>query len=92
MQPTELGDALGPRAQHQVIGVAENDLSAAGGNLLGQHALDGAGRADRHEGGRIDHATSRLEPAPSGGPIPRQQVEGKSGHRLLRQVSKQASP
>jgi len=45
-------DALGARAQHQVIGVAEENVCAGEPYCLRQQALDGRLRADRHEGRR----------------------------------------
>ena len=49
VQPAEAGDALRARAQHQVIGVGENDVGAGGLHLLGIEGLHGRDRADRHE-------------------------------------------
>src|SRR3546814_16973905 len=65
----ELRHPLGTRAQHQVIGVAKNDLGAAGGDLLGRQPLHGAGGAHRHEGGRVDDAVRGGEAAAPGGAV-----------------------
>ena len=54
VQPAEPRHPLGPRPQHQMIGVAEQDVGAGGADALGQHRLDRAGGADRHEGGGAD--------------------------------------
>ena len=52
VQAAQRRDALGARPQHQVIGVAEQDVGAGRAHGRGVHALDGRLRADRHEGGR----------------------------------------
>ena len=69
MQPAERGDPLGAGAQHQVVGVAEDDPSAGRGNSLGGHRLDRAGRGERHEDRRVDEAVRGGEP-----PAPRRAV------------------
>ena len=56
VQSAEFCNPFSARAQHQVIGVAENDIGAKLGNLIHIHGLDRARRADRHEGGRADSA------------------------------------
>ncbi len=50
MQAAKAGDALGRRAQHQVIGIAENDVGAGLAHLVEIHRLNSADSADRHEG------------------------------------------
>src|SRR5690349_25039815 len=65
MQAAVAADDLETRAQPQVKGVAEQDLRAARGHLVGRDALHRAVRPDRHEGGRVDPAVRELEhPAP----------------------------
>ena len=59
MQAAQAGDAFGAWAQHQVIGVAEDDLRTCRGNLVGLQALDRASRANGHEGRRLDRAMRR---------------------------------
>jgi hypothetical protein len=54
VQPAQPRDALGAGAQHQVIGVAEDDVGARRAHVLRLDRLDGGGGADRHEGGRAD--------------------------------------
>ena len=48
-ETTEVGDRLGARAQHQVIGVAEHDLSAEPLVVRGGQVLDRRSRPHRHE-------------------------------------------
>ena len=40
MQPAKRRDALGRRPQHQMIGVAEQDLGARGAHVIVVHTLD----------------------------------------------------
>ncbi|KFJ35179.1 hypothetical protein DK59_2715 [Brucella abortus bv. 4 str. 292] len=56
VQAAKPGHALGTGAQHQVIGIAKNDIGAKLFHLVHIHRLHGASRADRHEGGRAHHA------------------------------------
>ena len=56
MQTAKAGDTLGAGPQHQVIGIAENDIRPQLAHLIEIHGLDGADSADRHEGGRADDA------------------------------------
>ena len=60
MEPTEPRQPLRAGAQHQVIGVAQDDVGTERVDIAGLHAFDGTGRADRHERGRADLATWRL--------------------------------
>ena len=54
VQAAERRDPLGAGPQHQVIGVAEDDVGAERRAPGRGHRLDRAGGADRHEGGRAD--------------------------------------
>ena len=63
VQPAERRDPLRARAQHQVIGVAEDDPRAQPLELGGRQRLDGGLRADRHEHRRLDHAVRGLRAA-----------------------------
>ena len=59
VQAAEAGDALGAGAQHQVIGVGEDDVGAGRLHLVEVERLDGGGGADRHEGRRADEPVRR---------------------------------
>ena len=59
-------DHLGAGAQHQVKGIAENDLRADGGDILGQHGLHGPIGPHRHERRGLDHAPGETQPPPAG--------------------------
>ena len=83
VQAPERGDPLGPRRQHQVIGVGEHDVVAERPHRIRVHGLDGRGGADRHEGGRADHAARRRDRAEARRAVGRLDGEGKFGaHRL----------
>jgi hypothetical protein len=56
VQAALFADPFRAGAQHQVIGVAEDDLRAGGGDRIRQHRLHRGGRADRHEGRGLDRA------------------------------------
>ncbi len=75
LQAAEGGDALRRRPQHQVIGIAERDIGAGGAQVAPVHAFHGAGRADRHEGGRAHHAMRRGQAAGAGAPVGRKQFK-----------------
>ncbi|KIU01498.1 hypothetical protein QU38_01310, partial [Staphylococcus aureus] len=59
VQPTKASDALGAGAQHQVIGVAEDDVGTRGADIGGLHRPDGGGGAGRPGGGRAGLAPLR---------------------------------
>ncbi len=56
VQVAELGDDVLAGAEHEVIGVGEDDLRAGGGDMIRKNAFDGALRADGHEGGGVEGA------------------------------------
>ncbi|MND81057.1 hypothetical protein D3C80_728430 [compost metagenome] len=56
VQATEARDAFSTGTQHQVIGIAEDDIGAGVLDLVEIHRLDRANGADRHEGGSTDRA------------------------------------
>ena len=58
-----LDDQLFARAQPQMIGVRQNDLAVRAAHFVRRERLDGRGRADRHEGRRLDHAVRERERA-----------------------------
>ncbi len=50
VQPAQLRNALCARSQHEVIGVAQQNIGTGGTHALRQHRLDRGGRAHGHEG------------------------------------------
>ncbi len=90
VQPAERGDALRARPQHQVIGVGKDHGESGARHVFGAHRLDGRRGADGHEGGRVDRAVRRREPAAPCRAVARRNGEfgahGASGN------SRQASP
>ena len=83
VQAAEAGDALGAGAQHQVVGVGEDDVGAGGLHLVEVQRLDGGGGADRHEGGRADPAMRRHHLAAARRAVLRQQLKSKRRHVFL---------
>ena len=81
VQAAERRHAFGARAQHQVIGVAENDVGARRLHLGHGHCLHRAGGADRHEGGRADDAARQRDRAGAGRAVGRVDAEGEPAHR-----------
>lgn len=63
VQTAELGDQGRARTQHQVEGVAEDDLGAQPLEFLRGHRLDRAIGADGHEGGCLDAAVDGMHTA-----------------------------
>jgi hypothetical protein len=94
VQAAEAFDALGARPQHQVIGVAQQDLGSGGGDRLRLHRLHRRRRADGHEGRRLDGAVGRRDAAAAGGAIGAKEVEGEGRrrHRPAAGCSRQQSP
>ena len=82
-RPPSLRDALGARPQHQMIGVAEDDVGAGVAHLLRVERLDRRDGADRHEGRRADdaHAASRFPP-----PRERRRGENTKAERLSHRI------
>ena len=56
MQATETRHALGTGAEHQVVGVAQNDVCARVADLIEVQGFDRADRANRHERRCVDDA------------------------------------
>ena len=90
VQPAMRGDDGRTRAQHEVEGVAENDLGAQSFELLGRHRLDRAIGAYRHECRGLDHAVGGHEPAGARGAVARLHGEGRPQARS--RVTNMASP
>ncbi len=81
VQPAQPGDALGPRAQHQVIGVAKDDVGTRRAHIAGLHRLHGGGGADRHEGGGANVAALHGDHAGARAAVGRGDLEGETlGH------------
>ena len=78
VQAAELRHLFGAGPQHQVIGIAEDDVGARALHLIEIEALDGADRADRHEGRRADGAMQRVHRAEPRGAIGGVQVKENS--------------
>ncbi len=85
VQSSQLLNHLGPGAEGQVVGIGQDQLSAAGGQLSGGEAFDGALRADRHEGRHLHHASRRGQGAAPSVTQPVKLLDAKSktagGHR-----------
>ena len=61
MQATVGVDDVGPRPEHEVIGVAKHDLGAKADEFLGCHGFDRAIGADRHENRGLDHSMAQAQ-------------------------------
>ena len=81
--PPSAATRSAPGPQHQVIGVAEQDIGARSADIVMVHALDRRLRADRHESGRAHHAVRGRYLAGARGAIGGDQAEGE----WLRMVS-----
>jgi hypothetical protein len=66
VEPAERGDHVVAGAEVQVVGVAEDDLGADRAQFVRVEALDGAFRADGHEGGGSHVAVPGPEHAGTG--------------------------
>jgi hypothetical protein len=91
MQPAQPGQPLGPGPQHQMVGVAQDDVSAGLPDLLDGQRLNRSRGADRHERRRTHLAPERAQDAGAGGAVGCGDLEGKGGHQSAR-TSKEASP
>ncbi len=63
VQTAQRGYSLGRWAQHQMVGVAEDDVRAEATYRFGQHSLYRGGCADGHEGGGFYRASGCVERA-----------------------------
>ena len=81
VQAAELGDTLGAGSQHQMIGVAEDDIGAGIAHLLRVKRFYRAHGADRHERRRTNDAARRRD-----FPAPRRSVRGENAKAELRIV------
>src|SRR5581483_10471225 len=81
VQATAAGDQIGAGTEHQVIGVAEDDLRADLFEVSAAHRLDGALRPDRHEGRRRHDAVRGAKFPEPGVTVAGDKREGESvGH------------
>ncbi len=69
MQAAMPADDVGARPQHEVEGVAEDDLRTGAAHLLRRHRLDRAVGADRHERRRLHAAAGKFQAAAAGGAV-----------------------
>ena len=95
MKVAKPGDTLRSGAQHEVIGVAENDVRACGFDVVDEHGFDGRGGADRHEGGGSNDTARRCNLAKARIAVIRQELEGEGcGHSTgsIARRSRDASP
>ncbi len=94
VKPALCRDALRARPQHEMIGVAEDDLRAGARNRFRQHRLDGGGGADRHEGRGVDRAMRRRQHAAPRRAVARADIEPelRAHEDASARVSRQASP
>ena len=69
MKVTMSLDHFGTRPEHQVKGVPQNDFSTDFVDIAGQHTLDRAVSADRHERGGLNGSAGKRQPATAGAPI-----------------------
>jgi hypothetical protein len=65
VDPADAPERLRPGAQHEVVGVREDDLGAEGAQIVGGEAGDRRARADGHERGGLDDAAGRREGSPA---------------------------
>ena len=82
VQPAKPRNPFRTRAQHQVVGVAKDDVGAGRAHAFRFHRLHRCGRADGHEGGRAYLAALHPDRAGARAAIGRLESEFKSGgHR-----------
>jgi hypothetical protein len=90
VQAPQPRNALGAWPQHQVIGVAQQDIGAGLAHTLRQHRLDGARCSNRHEGRRADVAARGADHAQPRCAVHTLQFKCEPAH--CARNSKQASP
>src|SRR5690606_4788151 len=92
MQAAKSSNPFSTRPQHQVIGVAENDVASKRAHLVKIHRLDSAAGAHRHEGRRADCAAWHRNLAAPGIAIGRKQAELESVSHWSFRKSSEESP
>jgi hypothetical protein len=81
VQAAELRYLLRPGSEHQVVGVAKDDVGPRPLHLIKVQALDRADGADRHEGRGADVAMESVDGAQPGGAVRAVKREAEfSGH------------
>ncbi len=79
MQAAQPRDPLGSGTEHQMIGVAKDDVGAGSADLCWPHRLDRGSGANRHESRRADLAAAHLDRADAGLAVGGGDCEGKTG-------------
>ncbi len=82
VQAAKPRDALGARAQHQMINIAEQNIGARRAHIFNEHRFHCRRCPDRHESGRADDAARRIDLAPARGPVGRPDHESESWSHL----------
>ena len=90
VQAAQPRDPFCARAQHQMIGIAQNDVGPGLAYALRQHGLDAARRTNRHESRRANVATRRTDDASARRAVPCRNFQAEAAHGGL--ISRQASP
>ena len=80
VQAAEPRDPLGAGAEHEVIGVAEDDVGAGRAHVGRLHRLHRRRGADRHEGRRADLAAPHRDRAGAGAAVRGGDGEGEARH------------
>jgi len=75
VEAAHLPDQPAARAEHEVVGVREDDLGAGAGDVAPAGRLDGAGGPDGHEGRRLDAPVVERHPPATGRPVDGQELE-----------------
>ncbi len=78
VQPAEARDAFRAGAQHQMIGVAEEDVGTGVAHLIGIERLDRRDRSDRHERRRANGPARRSDLAEPRKAVCRFEMEGEA--------------
>ena len=90
VQAAQRRHPLGAGPQHEMIGIAQQDLGPRGGDGFRQHGLDRARRAHGHEGRRLHRAMGGMDPPAARLAVPRQELEAGIAHAA--RSSSEASP
>src|SRR3954451_18785680 len=91
-ETAQRGDGLGSRPQHQVVGVAQDDLGAECFVVGGAEVLDRTAGADRHEARSAIAAACGVGDARTRRAICRIGLEANGMHQVARRSSSIASP